>query len=67
MDVTLIDECLSRTVEQRLQALQDMMNRVEELRGGVRDLETLISTKREAGRAEDFEAVAELEILRGKT
>ena len=31
-DATLIDECLSRTVEQRLQALQDMMNAVEELR-----------------------------------
>lgn len=67
VDVTLIDECLSRTVEQRPQALQYMMNAVEELRAGVLDLETLIPTKRAAGRPKDFEAVAELEILRGKT
>ncbi len=65
-DVTLIDECLSRTVEQRLQALEDMMNAVEELRAGVLDLETLIATKRAADRAKDFEAVAELKMLRGK-
>lgn len=33
----------------------------------VLDLETLIATKRAAGRPKDFEAIAELEILRGKT
>jgi hypothetical protein len=35
VDVSLIDECLKRTVEERLQALQDGMNAIEELRAGM--------------------------------
>ena len=35
VDVTLIDECLKRTVEERLQALQDMSRAIEELRSGL--------------------------------
>jgi hypothetical protein len=34
VDVTLIEECLKRTVEERLQALQDFGNAIEELRAG---------------------------------
>ena len=33
---------------------------------GMLDLETLIATKRAAGRPKDFEAIAELEILRDR-
>jgi hypothetical protein len=32
VDITLIDECLKRTVEERLQALQDFGASIEELR-----------------------------------
>ncbi len=35
VDVTLIDECLRRTVEERLKALQDFSASVEQLREGV--------------------------------
>jgi predicted nucleotidyltransferase len=36
------------------------------VRCAVLDLETLIATKRAAGRPKDFEALAELEIIRGR-
>lgn len=32
VDVTLLDECLKRTVEERLQALQDFGEAIDELR-----------------------------------
>lgn len=35
VDVTLIDECLRRTVEQRLQALQSFSSSLDELRAEI--------------------------------
>ena len=37
VDLTLIDECLKRTVEERIQALEDFQRFQEELRAGVRN------------------------------
>jgi hypothetical protein len=41
VDVTMIDESLRRTVEQRLQALEDFSRFLEELRAGTVSRDTL--------------------------
>ena len=35
VDITLIDECLRRTIPERMQALQNALTAIEELREGV--------------------------------
>ncbi|HEX4772003.1 MAG TPA: hypothetical protein VH351_14290 [Bryobacteraceae bacterium] len=65
VDVTLMDECLKRTVEERILALEAFERFRCELQSAVtahRD-----SIKKAAGRPKDFEALAELESIRDRS